>query len=163
MKTPVVDKDLTKEPPLSPRVCFGGFAILGRTVDKCRASLAGTLGEYHYDCPLDHRLFDFKGISGDQFKNAVTSAKYYEDLAEWLHANGTKKTEQEIKAWSDQVNEVKLKDLATLQATDRKEEVVQRCEELGLDFESVTFFEWLEVDDEESLRTQPVSRASAHF
>jgi hypothetical protein len=46
MKTTMVDmldKDLTQEAPHSPRVRFGGSAILGRTVDKCRASLAGKL------------------------------------------------------------------------------------------------------------------------
>lgn len=53
MSTPIIDRDLTKQAPHSPRDRIGGFAIASRTVDKCRASQAGTLGEYHYDCPLD--------------------------------------------------------------------------------------------------------------
>jgi hypothetical protein len=45
MNTPIVARDLTKEAPHSPRERIAGFAIASRAVDKCRASLAGTLGE----------------------------------------------------------------------------------------------------------------------
>jgi hypothetical protein len=158
MKTTIVDQDLTQEAPHGPRVRFGGFAILGRTVDKCRASIAGKLGEYHYDCPLDNQLFGFKGINGAQFKNAVASAKSYEDVAAWLQANGTRKTAQEITAWSDKVEALKLKDVPTIQAPDHKKEVFQSCEKLGLDFNSATLFEWLEADDEASFHSQLASR-----
>jgi hypothetical protein len=103
MNTPIIDRDLTKQAPHSPRMRIAGFAIVARTTDKCRASLAGKLGEYHYDCPLDNMLFSFKGINGGQFKTAVQAAKNYEDVGAWLQANGTKKTPEEIKAWSDEV------------------------------------------------------------
>ncbi len=158
MKTTIIDQDLNQAAPLSPRARFGGFAILGRTVDKCRASMAGKLGEYHYDCPLDNQLFGFKGINGGQFKNAVASAKAYEDVAAWLQSNGTRKTAQEIAAWSDKVEALKLKDVPSMQEPDHKQEVVQSCEKLGLDFDSVTLFEWLEADDEASLHSQMASR-----
>jgi len=75
MSTPIIDRDLSKQAPNSPRERIGGFAIASRTVDKCRASLAGTLGEYHYDCPLDNVLFSFKGINGEQFKAVVLSCE----------------------------------------------------------------------------------------
>ena len=103
MTTPIITRDLTKQAPHSPRERIAGFAIASRAVDKCRASLAGTLGEYHYDCPLDNLLFSFKGINGEQFKTAVQSAKNYEDVGIWLQANGTTKTPVEIKAWSDEM------------------------------------------------------------
>ena len=32
-------KDLTKEAPRSPKTKLGGFVILARTIDKCRALL----------------------------------------------------------------------------------------------------------------------------
>ena len=51
MNTPIIARDLAKEAPHSPRERLAGFAIANRAVDKCRASLAGTLGEYRYDCP----------------------------------------------------------------------------------------------------------------
>jgi hypothetical protein len=103
MNTPIVTRDLTKQAPHSPRERLAGFAIVSRAVDKCRASLAGTLGEYHYDCPLDNMLFNFKGITGEQFKTAVQASANYEDVGAWLQANGTTKTPLEIKAWSDQM------------------------------------------------------------
>src|SRR6266550_1245937 len=69
MSTTIIDRDLTKHAPHSPRDHVAGFAIASLTVDKCRASMAERLGEYHYDCPLDNQLFSFKGINGEQFKS----------------------------------------------------------------------------------------------
>jgi hypothetical protein len=155
MKTPIEDRDLTQEAPPSPRERFGGFAILGRTVDKCRASIAGNLGEYHYDCPLDNQLFGFKGIKGDQFKTAVASAKNYEDVATWLQAKGTPKSPAEIKVWSDQMDVLKLKDIPTMQDPEHRKEVSESCRKLGLDFEKAGLFEWLEADDQASFQPHP--------
>src|SRR5690242_15216892 len=103
MSTPFAPRDLNKQAPSSPRKRLTGFAIASRTIDKCRASVAGTLGQYHYDCPLDNSLFTFKGITAEQFKSAVQAAKDYEEMGIWLHANGTLKTTDEIKAWSDEM------------------------------------------------------------
>lgn len=50
-------KDLSKEPPASPRVRTGGYAVLARMADKGRAEIAGTAGDYHFACPLDNCLF----------------------------------------------------------------------------------------------------------
>src|SRR6202171_763145 len=61
----VTGKDLTKESPRSPRIRVGGYAILGRTIDKCRALAGGNIDEYHFDCPLDKMLFGFKAVKGD--------------------------------------------------------------------------------------------------
>ena len=87
MNAPNIARDLTKQAPHSPRERLAGFAIANRAVDKCRASLAGTLGEYHYDCPLDNMLFSFKGITGEQFKAAVQASTNYEEVGAWLQAN----------------------------------------------------------------------------
>lgn len=147
MSTPIIDRDLTKQAPHSPRERFGGFAIASRTVDKCRASLAGTLGEYHYDCPLDKVLFSFKGISGEQFKAAVRAAKTDEEIGDWLQANGTKKTPAEIKAWSDGVEaESMMNDPA------KRAYFIENCTKLGLKPETSTTFDWLEADDRASFQ-----------
>ena len=53
MSTDIHAPDLTKRPPRSPRVRLGGLVILPRMLDKGRAAIAGTIGDYHYDCPLD--------------------------------------------------------------------------------------------------------------
>lgn len=94
-------KDLTKEPPRPPSQRLGGFTILARTIDKCRAHLAGTIGDYHFDCPLDNVLFGFKGIKGDPFKAFVATGADDEEIVRWVHENGVRKTEAEIVKFSD--------------------------------------------------------------
>ena len=51
--------NLTKEYPRSPYEKVGGYAMLGRTIDKACAKLESASGEYMYDCPLDQLLFEF--------------------------------------------------------------------------------------------------------
>ena len=151
MNTPIIDRDLTKQAPHSPRKRVAGFAIASRAVDKCRASLKGTPGEYHYDCPLDNLLFGFKGITGEQFKAAVQASNDYEDVGVWLQANGTAKTPVEIKAWSDEMEAGSL-----MKNPEKRAYFVENCHKLGLKPEKTTTFDWLEADDLASFR-----RASA--
>src|SRR5690242_744059 len=106
--TPIITLDLNKQAPHSPRYRIAGFVIAARAIDKCRASLAGTSGSYHYDCPIDNMLFSFKGITAEQFKTAAQASTHYEDVGAWLQANGTKRTPAEIKAWSDEVEAASL-------------------------------------------------------
>ncbi|MDB5238711.1 MAG: hypothetical protein JWO00_46 [Candidatus Parcubacteria bacterium] len=93
-------KDLTKEAPVSPKLTLGGFVIMARTIDKCRATLWGNVGEYHFDCPVDNMLFSFKGITGDAFKAFVAEGHSNMEIAEWVKANGIPKTDEEIAAWN---------------------------------------------------------------
>src|SRR5712675_211985 len=96
----VTGKDLTREAPRSPHLRVGGYVILGRTLDKCRALIAGDIGEYHFDCPLDNMLFGFKGVNGADFKAHVEDGASDQQMAEWLDGNGLTKTVDEIKRWS---------------------------------------------------------------
>lgn len=147
MSKPFVVRDLKNEAPHSPRERLAGFVIASRTIDKCRASVAGTLGDYHYDCPLDKSLFTFKGVTADQFKAAVQAAKDYDEMGVWLHANGTAKTAEEIKAWSDEMEASSLiKDPA------KRDYFIENCHKLGLNPQTNSTFEWLEADDRESFR-----------
>lgn len=147
MNTPIVVRDLTKQAPHSPRERLAGFAIALRAVDKCRASLAGTLGEYHYDCPLDQSLFDFKGITGDQFKAAVQAATTYEDVGAWLQANGKAKTGAEIQTWSNEMEASSL-----MKDPEKRSYFVESCSTLGLNPRMNTTFDWLEADDRSTFR-----------
>lgn len=147
MSTPFAVRDLNKQAPRSPRERIAGFAIANRTIDKCRASVTGTLGQYHYDCPLDNMLFTFKGITADQFQKAVQTAKSYDDVAAWLQANGTVKTADEIKAWSDEMEASSL-----FKNPDKRDYFIENCHKLGLNPEMNTTFDWLEADDRESFR-----------
>ena len=44
---------------------------VARTIDKGKAALAGTLGEYQYDCPMDQHLFEFLRIDGKRCSDAI--------------------------------------------------------------------------------------------
>jgi hypothetical protein len=63
-------------------------------------------------------------------------------MAEWRDQNGEKKTPEEIKRWSDEV-----------EATDpyndpeRRDWFTEQVKPLGLDPAKTTLFDWLEVDD----------------
>src|ERR1700750_2747513 len=94
-------KDLTREAPRSAYERIGGFAVIARTIDKCKAKLWGNIGEYHFDCPVDNMLFGFMSIKGDDFKAFVEEGHSDEEIAKWVRDNGTPKTDEEIQAWSD--------------------------------------------------------------
>ena len=145
MSTPIIAKDLTKQAPHSPRERVGGFVIAERTTDKCRANLAGKLGEYHYDCPLDNMLFSFKGITAQQFTAAVTTAANYDDVGAWLQANGTPKTAVEIKTWSDGVEAASM-----YKDPKRQAYFVENCKKVGINPATSSTFDWLEADDRAS-------------
>jgi Domain of unknown function (DUF5069) len=138
-------KDLTEEPPRSPRARLGGYVILARTTDKCRAFLAGNIGEYHYDCPLDNMLFGFKGVTGDDFKAKVQSGASDEELAGWLDSNGVAKTAEEIKEWGDGVEAMN-----PYENPERRDWFAEQTRALGLDPATTTLFDWLEADDKAS-------------
>ena len=102
MSTTLNAPDLTQRPPRSMRVRLGGYALLPRALDKCRATLAGKNGEYHYDCPLDQHLFNFAGVKAKALKAEVAKGKGDGELLEWFQANSSiKRSPWEIIAWSD--------------------------------------------------------------
>ena len=145
MEHAVKGKDLTKEAPRSPKARVGGYVILGRTLDKCRALLAGDIGEYHFDCPLDNMLFGWKGIEGDDFKAEVAQGKSDDEMVKWVDAHGTPKTEEEKAAWCETM-------LASnpYENPEKREWYVDSVKPLGLDAATTPLFEWLEKDDEAS-------------
>lgn len=138
-------KDLTQGPPTSPRVRTSNYAILARMADKGRAVIAGTEGEFHFDCPLDNMLFGFKGVKGSDVRTLLEDGKSNEDVAAWIDANGTPKTEDEKKAWSDQVEAARPYD-----DPDKKEWFIGVCKEAGCDPATSTLFDFLEADDKAS-------------
>src|SRR4051812_22981389 len=138
-------KDLTKEAPRSPRARVGGYAILGRTYDKCRALLWGNIGEYHFDCPLDNMLFGFKGVKGDDFKAEVEKGASDEEMAKWLDNHGDKKTPDEVKAWSDGIETAN-----PYHNPEKRDWFVEQVSVYNLDPEKTTLFDWLDTDDKAS-------------
>ena len=93
--------DLTKRPPRSPRVRLGGYAILPRMLDKGRATLAGTNGEYHFNCPLDQQFLGFAGIDAEPVLEQLKLGNGDGDILDWIGANAKhQRTGSEIAAWS---------------------------------------------------------------
>jgi hypothetical protein len=140
-----VTKDLTKEPPRSPRVRIGGYALLARMADKGRASLAGSAGSYHFDCPVDNLLFGFKGVKGTEVAPVLKSGASDQEIAAWLNTHGDRKTSAEVKAWSDEMEASRPYD-----NPDHREWFVDECHRLGLKPETTTLFDFLEADDRDT-------------
>ena len=54
--------------PRSGRVTLGGVVYLARAIDKVRADLNGTVGEYIAACPQSRRVYDLFGVTPEQFR-----------------------------------------------------------------------------------------------
>lgn len=94
--------DLTQHPPRSARVRLGGYVILPRCLDKCRATVAGKNGEFHYACPVDQRFLEFVGIDAEALKAQVNKALSDREILDWINANARhKRSEWEVAQWSD--------------------------------------------------------------
>jgi hypothetical protein len=106
-----VANDLTKVYPRSPRETLAGYVIAARTLDKCRATLAGTAGEYHYDCPLDNFFFAFAEISAAGFKNFVASGASDEAVEEWIGQAAKKRSRIEVIKWNNEWRYKRITDM----------------------------------------------------
>ena len=95
-------KDLTEDFPCSAKETLGGYVIAARTLDKCRATVASTAGEYHFDCPLDNFFFSFAGISGSDFKDFVATGASDEEVAKWIDLNSKRRPRIEIIKWNNE-------------------------------------------------------------
>jgi len=82
--------DLTKNFPRSPRERMLGLPMLPRTIDKARARLAGTIGEYIYGAKstFDMTLLDFLGVTPEAFLEGVKSSPDDAAMQRWLAENG---------------------------------------------------------------------------
>jgi len=94
--------NLTQHPPRSPHVRLGGYVALPRILDKARAHLAGTAGEYRWNNPLDQRFLTFVGLSADAFLAAVKDGRSDSQMVEWIVSTQlTPREAWEIAAWSN--------------------------------------------------------------
>jgi hypothetical protein len=138
-------KDLAKEAPRSPRARIGGYALMARMIDKGRATLNGTVGEYHFACPLDQWLFSYKGVAAEDVKTVLASGAGDDEIVAWFNKHGTPKSADEIKTWSDSVEAVRPYD-----DPEKREWFAGECAALGLDQAKATWVEYLETDDRKS-------------
>ena len=92
--------DLRSHYPRSVREKLGGYVHLARMIDKCRAVLTGTPGEYIYPCPMDMRLLEFAGISSEQFQAIVNGQPDGAIISAFL-AKSDGHSVAEIEAWNE--------------------------------------------------------------
>lgn len=142
--TKVSGNDLTKQAPRSPHLRLGGFVILARAIDKCRATIADKVGEYEFNCPLDNTLFKFKGIKGSDFKKFVATGASDDLIVEWIKKSGIVKTDAEVLVWSDAAEAENYKSNPSGKKWLEAENV-----RLGLSKDG-TLFDYLDADDKAS-------------
>jgi hypothetical protein len=141
-------KNLTKESPRSPRDRLAGYALMARMIDKGRASIQGKAGEYHYGCPLDQMLFEFKGVKDDEVKKLLSSGATDDEVVTWFNSHGTPKTSEEIQAWSAGVEGYRPYD-----DPEKKDWFTGECAKLSLEPASSTLVDYLEADDVVSFKS----------
>jgi hypothetical protein len=96
----MIKVDLTQRPPRSPRLKLGGYVVLPRMLDKGRAELNGTAGEYHFACPLDQRFLNFTGLKAEEINNLLQVGKSDTEVLAWIREH-SKREEPEINIWSE--------------------------------------------------------------
>jgi len=131
--------DLKNNFPRSPYDMNAGLVILPRTTDKAIASNENTLGEYHYNCPLDQKLFTFLGADSETFAAKVKEFENDDEkIAEWVNSEFSKSQEEK--------NEFNNK--ARHAAPDDEESkkwIDSERERLGKDY--FTYFDNLDADE----------------
>lgn len=93
--------NLTERPPRSARVRIGGYVLLARMLDKCRAELAGTNGDYNYNCPLDQYFLEFAGIDAEELKAEVAKELGDGEVLKWVEKHSSNQpSDWQIDQWS---------------------------------------------------------------
>jgi len=85
--------------------------LAARAVDKCRAVLVGSEGEYHSNCPLDQRWLKFAEIDYDDFRSFVATGATDDEIAAWISDRAKKRPRAEIIAWNNKERDLHLSDL----------------------------------------------------
>jgi len=140
--------DLTQRPPRSPRVRLGGFTILPRVIDKARATVAGTQGEYKFNSPLDSLLLGFAGVEAGAFLARIREGAGDLEMLEWF-AGRARKSPHEIAAWSAWTESYVGNDVESREGlTGRIAALDARRTDIG------TVFDYLDLDDYRSFGGQ---------
>jgi len=135
--------NLTLHPPRSPRTRLGGYVHLPRLIDKARAVVAGTNGDFHYNCPVDQRFLTYTGLNPDALFAEIKAGKSDSEILAYVTANAKPcRHPAEIAAWSQWFEQLTptppdtrafFNDVHRKNAPDRHD--------------IATWFDWLELDD----------------
>jgi hypothetical protein len=120
--------DLRQNPPRSPHDKLGGHVIAARSLDKCRAFLLGINGEYNFHpCGLSAFLWEFTGITPDQFKEFVSTGAGDEEVGQWLRERSKVKDPLAIIRWNNELKCKLISELADSYQEYYEEYVPQFC------------------------------------
>ena len=133
--------DLTKHPPRSPRTRLGGYVQLPRLLDKARAVAAGKAGDFHYNCPMDQRFFEFTAINPEALMAEIKAGKSDGEMLAWVRSQ-VRRTPSEIAAWSAWFEQL----TPTVPDTRNFFNEIHRKNGAHRD-DIATWFDWLELDD----------------
>jgi hypothetical protein len=149
MKAPA--PDLRQRAPRSPRQQLGGFVWLPRLLDKGRATLAGTNGDYEYGCLLDQRFLTFVALEPEALKAQLAAGKGDAEVLQWiLEHSGRELSPAAIEAWSAQAEQQVPSEAEWRQGLSE-----QRHRQALEGAERLTWFEPLELNDRLSFGGQP--------
>ncbi len=95
--------DLKKSAPRSPYDMLGGIVFLPRAIDKARAEIAGTLGDYLSRGGRSGRLFEFLGVDEAEFIDALRTRTTDGEVWEWVSGQMTSRSGAEIEEFNDRM------------------------------------------------------------
>jgi quercetin dioxygenase-like cupin family protein len=81
-------KDLTAQAPRGLDAELEGYAWLPRMLDKARATLAGTAGDYAFGCPVDHTCMARLGIAPELVLDLAARHRDDHAVLDALRAHG---------------------------------------------------------------------------
>jgi hypothetical protein len=139
--------DLRMSFPRSMRVKMEGYVHLARMIDKCRAVLAKTEGEYIYPCPMDERLMEFTGITADQFTTTVKANPSDDTVAKWFTQKAQAHPPVELEAWNRMM-------LIRGPSTSKKQEYFNKLRD-AVDPSRTDLTSWADLQDLEEGRHVP--------
>ena len=134
------------------RATLEGYVHLARMIDKCRATLAGTEGEYIYPCPMDDRLLEFVGITAEQFTAAVKANPSDEAVVSWFIQTAKAHPQAELESWNREM-------LTRGPSTPEKQDYFNKLRD-AIDPSRTDLTAWADLQDLEEGRTVP-KRTSA--
>jgi len=141
-------KDLRMEYPSSPHTMLGGYVILPRCLDKCRAFLMGTNGDYNFwPCSLCAELEAFTGIDHEIFKDFVATGAMDEEVVEWVNAQSKVKDKMELIRWNN-----KMRDMRISEMPDQAQEFLEGYIQENLPKNHRPVYIWFDVFDIEERR-----------
>jgi len=121
-------RDLRQGPPRSPHDKLGGYVIAARSVDKCRAFLLGINGEYNFHpCGLAGFLWEFTGITPDEFKEFVATGATDDEVGAWLRSRSKAQEAIAVIRWNNRMKDQRISELPDHYQEFLEEYVPQFC------------------------------------